>query len=110
MPKRGRPFTYTDETERPETISLKVPRDLAERLRHHARMHGTSMSQVILEGLTMRLDTPSDPRELMEMARHDDTLGAELRQMIREEIQEALAQRATAGEPREAPKKKRRAM
>jgi ribbon-helix-helix CopG family protein len=102
MPKRGRPFTYPDDAERPETISLKVPRDLAERLRRHARMHGTSMSQVILEGLAMRLDTPVDPRELAAMAREDDALQAELRAMIDTAVGEALRKRDMEGRKKSA--------
>ena len=36
MAKLGRPFTYQSEEERPVTVSLRIPRDLAEQMKRYA--------------------------------------------------------------------------
>jgi hypothetical protein len=67
MPRRptgnpvGRPFTYTTDDARPVTYSLRVPRDLSERLKGYAARHRRPITELLLDGLRWRLDQ-EDPR------------------------------------------------
>jgi len=45
MVKRGRPFTYQSEDERPVTVSLRIPRDLHERMSRYASIHRRSVTE-----------------------------------------------------------------
>ena len=62
MAKLGRPFTYQSEEERPVTVSLRIPRDLAERMKRYAARHRQSVTELLLDGLTWRLEQ-DDPRQ-----------------------------------------------
>jgi hypothetical protein len=62
MAKRGRPFTYQSEDERPVTVSLRIPRDLHERMSRYASIHRQSVTELLLDGLTWRLEQ-DDPRQ-----------------------------------------------
>jgi hypothetical protein len=61
MVKRGRPFTYQSEDERPVTVSLRIPRDLHERMSRYAARHRQSITELLLDGLKWRLEQ-EDPR------------------------------------------------
>ena len=62
MVKRGRPFMYQSEDERPVTVSLRIPRDLHERMSLYAARHRQSVTELLLDGLTWRLEQ-EDPRQ-----------------------------------------------
>src|SRR6266446_10876309 len=62
MAKRGRPFTYQSEDERPVTVSLRIPRDLHDRMSRYASRHRQSITELLLDGLTWRLEQ-EDPRQ-----------------------------------------------
>ena len=62
MAKLGRPFTYLGEEERPVTVSLRIPRDLAERMKRYALRHRQSVTELLLDGLKWRLEQ-EDPRQ-----------------------------------------------
>jgi hypothetical protein len=57
----GRPFTYTTPEERPLTLSFRIPRDLADRLKGYASRHRQSITELILDGIRWRLEQ-GDPR------------------------------------------------
>jgi hypothetical protein len=61
MAKRGRPFTYQSEDEKPVTVSLRIPRDLYERMSRYAYRHQQSVTELLLDGLKWRLEQ-DDPR------------------------------------------------
>jgi hypothetical protein len=63
MAKLGRPFVYQEGDKRPVTVSLRVPVEVYERLKHYAYEHRQSVTELLLEGLQWRLDHESDPRQ-----------------------------------------------
>src|SRR5256885_14687615 len=79
MVKRGRPFTYQTEDERPVTVSLRIPRDLYERMSRYAARHRQSVTELLLDGLTWRLEQDDPHRESMgDMSYYDNTVIQEL--------------------------------
>jgi hypothetical protein len=85
----ARPPKYASEEEKPVSVTLRLPRDLYDQAQHHARMRQTTLTELVREGLQMRLETPTDPRDIL--ATQDITVMQELRQMIADEVQAALA-------------------
>ena len=85
----ARPPKYTSDEAKPVGLSLRLPRELYDQAQHHAKMRQTTLTQLVIEGLQMRLETPTDPRDIL--ASHDNTVMQELRQMIADEVQAALA-------------------
>ena len=71
------------------SVTLRIPRDLYDQAQHHAKMRQTTLTQLVIEGLQMRLETTTDPRDIL--ASQDNTVMQELRQMITDEVQAALA-------------------
>src|SRR6266705_1505612 len=79
MVKRGRPFTYQTEVERPVTVSLRIPRDLYERMSRYASMHRQSVTELLLDGLKWRLEQDDPRRQSMgDMSYYDNTVLQEL--------------------------------
>ena len=62
MAKKGRPFTYQSDEERPVTISLRLAHDLYDRLERYAQRHRQSVSELVRDGIEMRLAVQADPR------------------------------------------------
>jgi hypothetical protein len=85
----ARPPKYASEEDKPVSVTLRLPRDLYDQAQHHARMRQTTLTELVREGLQMRLETPTDPRDIL--ATQDITVMQELRQMIADEVQAALA-------------------
>jgi len=79
MAKRGRPFTYQHEDEKPVTVSLRIPRDLYERMSRYAARHRQSVTELLLDGLTWRLEQ-DDPRgeSMGDISYYDNTVLQEL--------------------------------
>ena len=79
MAKRGRPFTYQSEEERPVTVSLRIPRDLAERMKRYAARYRQSVTELLLDGLKWQLEQ-EDPRaqSSSDMEYYDNTVLQEL--------------------------------
>src|SRR2546421_4704132 len=79
MAKLGRPFTYQNEDERPVTVSLRVPRDLHERMSRYALIHRQSVTELLLDGLKWRLEQ-DDPRQqsISDLSYYDNTVLHEL--------------------------------
>ena len=59
--KPGRPVVYQSAEEYPQTISVRLPRDLYTRVQHYAWLHRQSISELVKDGLEWRL-TDGDPR------------------------------------------------
>lgn len=62
MAKKGRPFTYQEGDEKPVTISMRLPKALHTRLERYAKQHRQSVSELVRDGIEMRLETDADPR------------------------------------------------
>src|SRR5947199_7831200 len=79
MVKRGRPFTYQSEDERSVTVSLRIPRDLHERMSRYAARHRQSVTELLLDGLTWRLEQ-DHPRQqsISNLLYYDNTILQEL--------------------------------
>jgi hypothetical protein len=94
----ARPPKYESEAEKPVNVSLRLPRDLYDQAQHHARMRRATLTELIVEGLRLRLETPLDPRDII--ASQDITAMHELKQMIAAEVHAILAaQRPLMPEP-----------
>jgi predicted HicB family RNase H-like nuclease len=94
----ARPPKYTTDTDKPVSVSLRIPRDLYDQAQHHAQMRRTTLTELIVEGLRMRLETPTDPRDIL--ASQDITAMQELKQMIAAEVHAILAaQRQPIADP-----------
>jgi len=93
MAKRGRPFTYQREDEKPVTVSLRIPRDLAEQMKRYAVRRRQSITELLLDGLKMRLEQ-EDPREQsgQSIAYYDNTIIQEYGNTV---IQEKASSRRT---------------
>ena len=62
MAKKGRPFTYQSDDDRPVTISVRLPAELAALVKRYAAEHGQlQISELIREGLEWRIGD-GDPR------------------------------------------------
>src|SRR5215813_3739026 len=85
----ARPPKYASEEEKPVSVTLRIPRTLYDQAQQHAKRRQTTLTALIVEGLQLRLETPIDPRDVL--ATQDITVMQELRQMIAEEVQAALA-------------------
>ena len=100
----ARPPKYANEDEKPVSVTLRLPRDLYDQAQQHANRRQTTLTALMVEGLQMRLETPIDPRDVL--ATQDITVMQELRQMITEEVQAALAaQHFEAPAPTPAPQR-----
>jgi len=79
MVKLGRPFTYQSEDERPVTVSLRIPRDLHDRMSDYAARHRQSVTELLLDGLTWRLEQDDPRRESVgNISYYDNTVMQEL--------------------------------
>jgi hypothetical protein len=86
MAKKGRPFVYQSDTEKPVTVSVRLPRDLYDRVERYVKMHpGMTLTEFFLDGAQLRLDTPTDPRDLI--LSDDNTVIQEVQEMIRAAVQ-----------------------
>jgi hypothetical protein len=85
MAERGRKKVFQSKEEWAVVISLRVPRDLEKQLKEYARIHRQSVTEVVIEGIQMRLETPADPRDII--LSNDNTVIRELQDMIRTQVQ-----------------------
>jgi hypothetical protein len=96
----GRPPLYQDD-ERPVTVSLRIPHDLAAQMKRYASLHRQSVTELLLDGLKWRIGV-DDPRDLAgapsPLTAHDENKyygNAEMSPTVLEEIREALAHQNT---------------
>jgi len=84
--KPGRPPVYQSKDEKPVTVSLRIPRDVYEQAQRYVRMRRPmTLTDLLLDGLRLRLETPVDPRDII--LSDDNTVILELQEMIRAEVQ-----------------------
>ena len=76
----ARPLKYATESDKPVSISLRIPRTLYEQAQQHAQRRRTTLTELVIEGLCWRLETPTDPRDVV--ASRDITVMQDLEQMI----------------------------
>lgn len=51
MAKKGRPFVYQSEDEKPVTVSLRLPRDVYAQVARYVKRHpGMTLTEFFLEG------------------------------------------------------------
>jgi hypothetical protein len=82
----GRPKTYQRDEERPVTVSVRIPRDVYDRVERYVQRHpGMTLTEFLLDGAQLRLDTPADPRDLI--LSDDNTVMREVQEMIRAAVQ-----------------------
>ncbi len=60
---RGRPRIYNDDN-RPVRISLWVPHDLATEMKNYVKSNRRTMTALLLEGLSLRLNRENDVEEM----------------------------------------------
>jgi hypothetical protein len=95
MAKLGRPSVYQSDAEKPVTVSLRLPRDVYEQARRYVgRRPSLTLTDLLLDGLRLRLETPADPRDII--LSDDNTVMQELQEMVDAAVQKALAQGSTA--------------
>ena len=63
MAKKGRPFTYQSDDDKPVTISMRVSKELHTRLERYAKQHRQSISELMRDGIEWRIGE-GDPRSL----------------------------------------------
>jgi hypothetical protein len=61
----GRPPTYQSEDERPVSVSVRIPRALYDQCQQRASQRRLTMTEALLEGAQLWLDTPADPRAVV---------------------------------------------
>jgi hypothetical protein len=90
MAKRGRPFAYESDEERPVTVSMRLTRDLHKQVERYVKMHpGMTFTEFMLDAIRLRLDTPADPRDII--LSDDNTVIQELQEMIQTSVQREIA-------------------
>ena len=86
MAKLGRPSVYQSDAEKPVTVSLRLPRDVYEQAQRYVGMRlPMTLTDLLLDGLRLRLDTPADPRDLI--LSDDNTVMQEVQKIIRAAVQ-----------------------
>jgi hypothetical protein len=93
MAKLGRKLTYQSNDEKPILVSLRVPRGVYEQVEQYVKMHRMTLTEFILDGIRLRLETPADPRDII--LSDDNTVRQELQEMIRAEVQAEIGKLQT---------------
>src|SRR4029434_6831673 len=76
----ARPPKYATEHDKPVSVTLRFPRHLYDEAQHHAKRRQTTLTELVLEGVRLRLETPTDPRDILVL--QDNTVMQELELMI----------------------------
>jgi len=85
----GRRPSYLSEDEKPVSVSLRIPRDVYDQAQRYVGMRRTTLTEVLLDGLRLRLETPADPRD-KRVSDASNTVIQELQEMIDAAVQAAL--------------------
>jgi hypothetical protein len=100
----ARPPKYATDEEKPVSVTFRIPRTLYDQAQQHARQRRTTLTELVCEGLQMRLETPTDPRDIL--ATQDITVMQELEQMIDARVYAILAAQAPSKEAEDKSKAK----
>jgi hypothetical protein len=86
MAERGRKKVFQSKDAWAVVVSLRVPRDVYDQVQRYLKMHPRmTLTEFILDGIRLRLETPADPRDVI--LSDDNTVTQELQEMIRAEVQ-----------------------
>ena len=86
MAERGRKRVFQSKDEWAHVVSLRVPRDVYDQVQRYLKMHPRmTLTEFILDGIRLRLETPADPRDII--LSDDNTVIRELQDMIRAQVQ-----------------------
>jgi hypothetical protein len=61
----GRAPTYQSKDEKPVSVSVRIPRALYDQLQQRVSQRRLTMTEALLDGAQLWLDTPADPREVV---------------------------------------------
>ena len=84
----ARPPTYQSDEEKPVTVSVRVPVELYAQAKAYAGQRRMSLTDLLLDGLRLRLETPADPRDVL--VSQDTTVIQELQEMIRAAVHKEI--------------------
>lgn len=84
----ARPPTYQSDAERPITVSVRIPPDLYAQAKHYGSLRRMTFTELLLDGLRLRLDTPADPRDIL--VSQDNTVIQQLQEMVDAAVHHAL--------------------
>ena len=85
-----RPPTYQSDDERPISVSLRIPRAVYEQAQQRVQQRRMTLTEALLEGLQLWLETPTDPRELF-VSDNSNTVMQQLQAMVTATVQAELA-------------------
>ena len=91
MAKHDRRIKYTADIEKPVMVSVRVPRELYERLERYAGQHRQSISDLVKDGIEMRLDVEADPRSRKAESTTEEPLEQDGGASLLRDIQATLA-------------------
>jgi hypothetical protein len=86
----GRPPTYLSDAEKPVSVSLRIPRELYDQAQQYVRMRRMTLTELLIEGLRLSLETPADPRELV-LSNDSNTVMQHIQELVNAAVQAALA-------------------
>src|SRR5438874_6350730 len=84
----ARPPTYQSDEEKPVAVSVRVPVELYAQAKAYAGQRRMSLTDSLLDGLRLRLETPADPRDVL--VSQDTTVMQELQEMIRAAVHKEI--------------------
>ena len=87
--KLGRPFVYQSDDEKPVSFSVRIPRELYGPAKSYADRHRMTLTELLLDGLRLRLETPADPRDLLASDK-SNTVMQELQEQLQEMVDTAV--------------------
>lgn len=86
----GRPPTYQSTDERPVSVSLRIPKALYDQAQQWVRLRRMTLTEALLAGLQLWLETPTGPRDLV-LTDDSNTVIQQLQEMVDAAVQHALA-------------------
>lgn len=86
----GRPPTYQSADERPVSVSLRIPRALYDQAQQKVQMRRMTLTEALLEGLHLWLETSTDPREVF-LSDDSNTVMQQLQTMVTATVQAEFA-------------------
>ena len=87
--------TYQSTDERPVSVSLRIPKALYDQAQQWVRLRRMTLTEALLAGLQLWLETPTDPRDLV-LTDVSNTVIQQLQEMGDAAVQHALAREREA--------------
>jgi antitoxin component of RelBE/YafQ-DinJ toxin-antitoxin module len=86
----GRKPLYQAPDEMPASVSLRIPRALYDEAQQYIAQRRMTLTDLLLDGLRLRLDTPADPRDLL-LSDDNNTVMQHVQELVNAAVQAALA-------------------